>query len=338
MPSSARIFRDLLRGGQRQPVVARIADLQRGVRGRVCPLPHLGGEAVRGDAVVPAVHPAQQLREVHAHRADRVPLLVQAHHLDRRAVMGLHVHRAGPLADEVREVDVVDQPAGPGQRPVVGRGAGDDVLHAGREVPTRSRRMIHTPRTSGASRRAARTWRPGCRRIPGTSRRRRRRASGRAAGAARPGSTRAAPPPVRRAPAGPPEHPTADLPHRTPGGVPGQTGAAQRAEGTPPAGRHQPVLQPFDAAGHRVAAGRPEAVVVGVDLGEERGPQLRGDPFAVAEHGQVVPDHPLEDGGPQLRDRRPPLVHQPNTRCHWANTSKCRSPRVRVIAPVRRCR
>ena len=118
------------RGSRRRCADSR---LQRLVAAGVGALPHLGGVPVGGEVVVPAVHAGQQLGEAACRRgADRVVALVDAHRLQRGAVLGLEVHLAGPLDHVVREVGVVDEVLGAGHAPPSTPAADHDVLDARR--------------------------------------------------------------------------------------------------------------------------------------------------------------------------------------------------------------
>ncbi len=83
---------------------------------------------VRGQAVVPPVGPLQELAEAHVLGGGGEPLLVDAHLLQRRAVVGLEVDLAGALDDLVGEVDVVHQVLGAGHDLPVAGGPDDDVV------------------------------------------------------------------------------------------------------------------------------------------------------------------------------------------------------------------
>ncbi len=114
--------RDVLRGRPEVDVVARVAGVDRLEGAGVDALPDLGRVLVGGEAVVPAVHPFEHLAEAHALRGGGEPLLVDAHLLQRRAVVGLQMDLPRPLDDLVGEVGVVDEVLRPGDDlPVAGR-------------------------------------------------------------------------------------------------------------------------------------------------------------------------------------------------------------------------
>ncbi|CAM3605728.1 hypothetical protein STAL104432_26150 [Streptomyces albus] len=120
-------------GGRRlEDVGARIPELQRRVRRRVGALPHEGRVRVGGEAVVPAVGVPQQPAEVHPGRGGRIRRQIQAHVLERGAVVRLEKDLAGAFDVPVVEVDVADEEAGAGQRRPVGGRAGPQVPHPGR--------------------------------------------------------------------------------------------------------------------------------------------------------------------------------------------------------------
>ena len=131
IPSAARTAATCSRRRGRQHVVARVAGLEALVRPRVDPLPLLGGERVLRDAEVPPRHPLDQPVEVHPLAAVLGVDQVQAHRLQRRAVVGLQVHLPGALHDVVGEVHVVDEVRRAGQCAVVVAAAHDDGRHPG---------------------------------------------------------------------------------------------------------------------------------------------------------------------------------------------------------------
>lgn len=88
---------DVRRGRPLEHVVAGEAVLQRRVRGGEDALPDQGGVAVARQAVVPLVGAAQQLGEVGVTGGRRAVLEVEAHVLERGAVLGLDHDLAGAL-------------------------------------------------------------------------------------------------------------------------------------------------------------------------------------------------------------------------------------------------
>ncbi len=112
----------VVRSRRLEDVVARVAVLQRGVTAGVDALPGQCGVAVGGQDVVPLVDAPEQFPEVHVPGGRRVFLQVEAHVLERGAVLGLDEDLTGALLQPAVEVDVVDQVLGTGQRrPVGGR-------------------------------------------------------------------------------------------------------------------------------------------------------------------------------------------------------------------------
>ncbi len=120
-------------GGPVQDVVAGVAVVERPEARGVGTLPGLGGVGVGGEAVVPAVDAGEEGLEVQAAGGGGVGPLVDAHGLERGAVVGLEVDGAGAFDDPAGEVDVADEVLGAGEGVPGAGGAEDGMVGAGRQ-------------------------------------------------------------------------------------------------------------------------------------------------------------------------------------------------------------